>query len=93
MNKEEFDKILENVYRRVCLHQAMNEPISHDLDNLIRLVLVCEKLENRINKAINKLKELDKQVQNDLCKENYMGGARTKNLINELKDILKEGKE
>jgi len=52
-----------------------------------------KKLKKVISKAINKLKQLDKQVQNGLCKENYMGGARTKNLINELKDILKEVSE
>lgn len=89
MNKEEFDKIRENVYRRICLHQAMDEPIPHDLDNLIKLLLVCEKLENRINKSM--------QLRDKFSKENTLLIFENNELIkfmNELGDVLKgQGEE
>lgn len=64
MSEEEIKEMFENIDTRLMIHQAIKEPISKDLDNLIKLSLAYEQLRETtkkykevIDKAIEYMKD------------------------------------
>lgn len=60
MNKEELKKLFENIDKRLILHNTIKEPISKDLENLIKLSVAYEDLQQEnanLKQALIDIKE------------------------------------
>ena len=52
MNKEEIKKLFKTLDKRIMVQQAIKEPPSPDLDNLIKLSVAYEDLEKENNRLL-----------------------------------------
>lgn len=57
MSEEEIKKLFKNIDERLILHNAIKEPISKDLDNLIKLSIAYEKLKEQLQQRNEVIEE------------------------------------
>lgn len=67
MSTDEYKKLCDNLNTRIVLHQTIKEPISQDLDNLIKLSVAYDKLQEENA-------ELKKQLENCYCNRTDCSG-------------------
>ena len=69
MNKDEIDKIINQIEDRLTLHYAVKEPIPKDLDRMIKLSVAYEYKEQILKKLKEWLRQEIKK-QNNISKNN-----------------------
>lgn len=82
---EEIKKIIEQLDKRITLHNIIKEPISSDLDKAIKLSIAYECKEQIINKLKDWLRQEIKK-QNDISKNNLSKLSTNREKI--LKEVL-----
>lgn len=93
MSEEEIKKLFENIDERIILHNAIKEPISKDLDNLIKLSVAYEKLQLENQQLKEEIKYSIPVVEHNKWITNIVKQRDLyKSVIDEIEKIIKECK-